>query len=156
MSLQKMLGNLTEEDVKEIARISQKKSIQRVSKAVLGDLDRDMLSRMISAYMVLKANGHTDSDFIKYLTTKETRKVLKLGFGAAGALLPSLLTDGEFRSLVMSTRRQMKKQKQEKEEEQRRAQKKLEEEPKNIAQIGPITVKAEPNANLSGSAEQTS
>jgi hypothetical protein len=156
MSLQKALGNLTEEDVREITRISQKKSIQRVSKTVLGDLDRDMLSRMISAYMVLKANGHTDSDFIKYLTTKETRKVLKLGFGAVGALLPSLLTDGEFRSLVMNTRRQMKKQKQEKEEEQRRAQKKLEEEPENVAQIGPMTVKADPNANLSGSAEETS
>ena len=137
------LGSISETDVEEIKRISTKKSIRKVSRAILQDLDRDMLARIIAAYLVLKANGHTDSDFTKYLTTKETGKTLKLGFGAAGAVLPSLLTDGEFRSLVMNTRKQMKAQKERKEEEQRKAQAKLESEPKNVAKVGPVTVKME-------------
>jgi hypothetical protein len=145
MSLQKMLGNVTDNDVREIERISRKGSIQKLSNTLLKDLNRDILSRMISSYMVLKANGHPDSDFAKYLTTKETKKVLKLGFGAAGTLLPSLLTDGEFRSLVMNTRKQMKRQKQESEQKQRRPQEKLADEPKNVAKIGPLTVKARPH-----------
>jgi hypothetical protein len=144
--LNKALGTVSEKDAEEINRISKKKSIQKVSNAVLEDLDREMLSRIISAYMVLKANGHTDADLVKYLATKETKKTLKLGFGAAGALLPSLLTDGEFRGLVMNTRKQMKRQKEEKEEEQRRPQKELESEPKNVTKVGPVTVKVDPNA----------
>jgi hypothetical protein len=143
-SLQKMLGNVTDEDVREIERISRKQSIQKLSNTLLKDLNRDLLSRMIAAYMVLKANGHNDADFAKYLTTKETKKLLKLGFGAASALLPSLLTDGEFRSLLMNTRKQMQRQKKESEAKQREPQQKLAEEPKNVVKIGPVTLKARP------------
>jgi hypothetical protein len=146
MSLSKVLNAVSEQDVREINRIASKKSIQKISKAMLEDLDRDMLARMISAYMVLKANGHPDNDMVKYLTTKETKKTLKLGFGAAGAVLPSLLTDSEFRALVSRTRKQMKRQKEEKEEEQRRTQQELEDKPKNVAKIGPVTVTVAPDA----------
>jgi hypothetical protein len=118
LSLTNAVGNVSELDVEEINRIAGKKSIQRVSKAVLEDLDRETLARIISAYMVLRANGHRDNDLIKYLTTKETKKALKLGFGAASAVLASLIGDAEFRSLVMGTRKQMKKQKELSEEEQ--------------------------------------
>jgi hypothetical protein len=144
MSFPINIGTLSNEDVRNIDRIARKKPIQKISNAVLEDLDRDSLARMISAYMVLKANGHTDADFLKYLTTKETKKVLKLGFGAAGAMLPSLLTDGEFRSLIMNTRKQMKRQKEEKEEEQREPQRRLEQEPKNETKVGPVKVTARP------------
>ncbi len=153
MSLQKALGNVSTRDVEEINRIARKKALQKISKTVLDDLDREMLSRMISAYMVLKANGHPDSDFVKYLTTKETRKVLKLGFGAAGAAGPAFLTDGEFRSLVLKTRKQMKKQKEKKEEEQRRPQQKLQNEPDNTAKMGPLKVTIQPGAIQTNSQE---
>lgn len=141
-----MLRNISKEDIEEIARISQKKSIRKLSKAVLDDLDREMLSRMICAYLVLKANGHPDGDFARYLITKETRKVMKLGFGTAGVLLPSLLTDGEFRSLVMNTRKQLNKQRKKREAEKKRLQEKLEEEPKNAIKIGGVTIRFSPNA----------
>ncbi len=84
MSSQKVLGNVTDGDVSEIERISRKQSIKKLSDTLLKDLNRELLSRMISAYMVLKANGHTDADVAKYLTTKESKKVLELGFGAGG------------------------------------------------------------------------
>jgi hypothetical protein len=102
---------------------------------------------------VLKANGHSDSEFVRYLTTKETKKVLKLGFGAAGAALPSFLLDGEFRSLVMKTRKQLKSQKQKAEDEQIQTQQKLMEVPKNVAKIGPVLVSANSAVFESGNTE---
>jgi hypothetical protein len=146
LSLQKVKGYVSDADVKEIKRLSQKKSLRKLSRVILEDLDRDTISRMMSAYLVLKANGHTDPDVIKYLTTKETKRALKIGFGAAGTVLPALLTDSEFRSLVMGTRKQMKKQKEMNDEKQRETQLALEKEPKNVQKVGPLTVKFQPGA----------
>ena len=114
-----MSSSISEEDVAEISRLAEKKSIMNISKALLEHLDRETLSRMMSSYLVLKAHGHPDKDFVNYLTTKETGKTFKLGFAAARAFLPAMLTDGELRDLVMSTRKQMNKEKEEKEYDER-------------------------------------
>jgi hypothetical protein len=135
------LSSISEADVLEIKRLASKKSIKKIAKELRKDLDRETLALIISAYLVLKANGHPDGDLMKYLTRKETRKTLKLGFEAGKAVLPALLTDGEFRSLVMNTRKQMKKQKQIKEEKQREPQQRVSSEPDNEAKIGPVKVK---------------
>ena len=124
----------------EIRRISQNKSIGKLSSAIRKDLDQKTLSKMVSAYLVLKANGHPDKDFVSFLTRKETKTTLKLGFKMATAVAPSLLTDGEFRSLVMGTRKQMKKEKQEKERKQREPQMEVEKAPKHRTKIGPVIV----------------
>ena len=133
------LSPITEADVAEINRISNNKSVRKLSAAIKKDLDKEMLSKMMAGYLVLKANGHPDSDFVRYLTRKETGSTLKLGFKMATAMAPSLLTDSEFRSLVRETRKQMKKEKQSREKKQREAQQQLEELPKN--KIGPVTVR---------------
>ncbi|MGI0092325.1 MAG: hypothetical protein ACREBS_11510 [Nitrososphaerales archaeon] len=133
---------LSDSDIAEIVRISEKKSIRRIVKGIRKDLDREMLSKMISAYLVLKANGHSDNEFANYLTRRETKKMLKLGFTASKSALPALLTDGEFRSLVINTRKQMKKHKGIQEEEQRRVQQEIAEKrsDKSVAKVGAVTV----------------
>lgn len=52
--------------------------------------------------------------------------------------------NGEFRSLLMNTRKQMQRQKKKNEAKQREPQQKLAKEPKKVAKIGPITVKERP------------
>ncbi len=135
---------ITETDKTEIRRISENRSIQRLSSAIRKDLDQKTLSKMISTYLVLKANGHPDKDFVTFLTRKETKTTMKLGFKMATAVAPSLLTDGEFRSLVMGTRKQMKKEKQEQERRQREPQKEVEKAPKHRTKIGPVTITESP------------
>ncbi len=104
----------------------------------------------MSAYLVLKANGHPDSDFVSYLTRKETGSTVKLGLKLAAAVGPSLLTDGEFRSLVMNTRKEMKREKQEKEQKQREPQMEAARAPKNRRKVGPVTVTMEKDAQKKG------
>jgi hypothetical protein len=104
---------LSEFDLAEIERISRKKSVRKVAHAVINSLDKDTLSTLISTFLVLKAHGHPDSDLIRYLATKKTGKTLKLGFKAGGPALSSIISDSEFRSLMLRARQQMNKQKQE-------------------------------------------
>jgi hypothetical protein len=131
---------VTEADKEKILRISNNKSIVKLSSALKKDLNKEVLTKMISAFLVLKANGHPDRDLVRYFTRREKKMSAKLGFKTAGTVAPSLLIDGEFRSLVMGTRRQMKHEKKEKEQRQRDTQKSLEKAPKNKARIGSRTI----------------
>jgi hypothetical protein len=104
---------LTETDIVEIVRISRKKSVRKIASTIIKDLDQETLGSLISAYLVLKAHGHPDSDLVKYLATNLTGKTLKLGLKAGGSTLPSIITDGELRSLMLQTRAQMNRKKNE-------------------------------------------
>ncbi|MHB8565601.1 MAG: hypothetical protein ACYC7D_04055 [Nitrososphaerales archaeon] len=127
--------SVTNADVLEIRRLSENKSIRKLSQDIRKDLDQETLSKLMSAYLVLKANGHSDSDFVNYLTRKQTGSTFKLGFKLAAAVAPSLLTDGEFRSLVMNTRKEMKKEKREKEQKQKEPQEEAAKAPKNRPKV---------------------
>jgi hypothetical protein len=100
---------LSPADLSEIERISRKKSVRKVSRTIIKDLDQEALSSLIASFIVLKAHGHSDSDFVKYVSTKSP--TLKLGIKAGTSILPQLLTDSELRSLIMKTREQINKQK---------------------------------------------
>jgi hypothetical protein len=117
-----------------------------MSDSILKDLDAETLAKMISAFLVLKANGHPDNDMVSFLMRKDTKTTMKLGFKMSASILPSLLTDSEFRSLVWGTYSQLKKQKERKNEKQRKPQKALAKAPKNRAKVGPVTVTVEPQA----------
>lgn len=145
---------ITDTDISEIRRISANKSIRKLSSAIRKDLDKETLAKMISAYLVLKANGHSDRDFVSYLTRKETKGTLKLGFKMALTMTPSLLTDHEFRSLVLGTRKQMKKEKEAKEQKQREPQLEATRTSKNRAKIGPLTVTVSSDAASEKEPEQ--
>jgi hypothetical protein len=90
---------LAAKDLEEIEKISRRKSVRRISRSILKDLDNETLSLIIAAYLELKANGHTDSDFLKYLSKKS--QVLKLGVKACASILPAMLADPYFTSLAI-------------------------------------------------------
>ena len=144
------MPQVSQTDLTEIRRISRKKSVRKLAKAVKADLDKETLSRMVSGYLVLKANGHPDSDFGKYLATKERSKTFRFAFKAAGSVLPSLLTDGEFRSLVMNTRKNMKRKSEEEQEKQREPQLQVAKAPDNAAKVGPVDVTIKRDAMAQG------
>ena len=100
---------LSEDDLKEIDRISGKKSVRKVSKTLLKDLDNRTLSLLIASYIVLKAKGHTDADFVKYVSRRST--ALKLGVMAGASIAPRLIVDREFRSLLAKTSKELNKKK---------------------------------------------
>ncbi|GEM_PF-2075070 len=94
---------ITPSDVDSIRRLSRKRAVKRISSTLLKKLNPEMLARLMAAYIVLKSNGHPDSDFVKYLVAKESRSIfLGIGFNLLVALSSSLLSDSEFRKLCYS------------------------------------------------------
>jgi hypothetical protein len=100
---------LSQADVAEIERLSRKKSVRKISRTIVKDLDNETLSTLMASFIVLKAHGHEDSDFVKYVAKKSS--TIKLGIKAGTAIGPQLLADGELRSLILQTRKQINKQK---------------------------------------------
>jgi hypothetical protein len=94
---------VTDEEVAQIKRLARSSSVLGLSDAVLRGLDEYTLSRIIAGYLYFKSNGRPDKDFAMYLGTKEIWSTLTIGLNVMGAVIPALLFDKEFRTLVMKT-----------------------------------------------------
>lgn len=85
----------------QIDRLEVSPSIMNLSQSVLRGLDEDTIARLMAAFLYLKSGGHPDSDFAKFIGTKEFWGTLTIGLNVMGAFIPAMLFDDEFRSLVM-------------------------------------------------------
>ncbi|MHB1908813.1 MAG: hypothetical protein ACYCQJ_08060 [Nitrososphaerales archaeon] len=92
---------ITKDEKIEIDRLEQSPSIINLSQSVLRGLDEDTVARLMSAFLYLKANNRPDSEFAKFMATKELWGTLTIGLNVMGAFIPAMLCDKEFRALVM-------------------------------------------------------
>ncbi len=94
---------VTDEEIRQIKRLSRSNWVLGISDAVLRSLDQTTISRMMAAYLYFKANGRQDKDFIGFITTKELWSTATIGLNVMGAVLPAMIFDKEFRILAMKT-----------------------------------------------------
>jgi hypothetical protein len=93
--------DITPNEKTQIERLQNSRSISKLSNSILRSLDEDTVSRLISAFLYLKARRHPDSDFAKFLGAKELMGTLTIGLNMMSAFIPAMIFDKEFRTLVM-------------------------------------------------------
>jgi hypothetical protein len=93
---------LGDSDAEEIQRLSSSPSFLRLTDSILASFDRDTLAEFLAGYLYFKSKGRTDSDFALFVMTKKFGKVIRIAMKVVAALIPGLLFDKEFRSVIFS------------------------------------------------------
>jgi hypothetical protein len=70
--------------------------------SILSSLDRDTFAEFLAGYLYFKSKGRTNSDFALFVLTKKFGKVIRIAMNVVAALIPGLLFDKEFRSVLLS------------------------------------------------------
>jgi hypothetical protein len=65
-------------------------------------LDRDTLAEFLAAYLFFKSRGRTNGDLALFVITKKFGKVVTMAMSVIVALIPGLLFDKEFRSVILA------------------------------------------------------
>jgi hypothetical protein len=65
-------------------------------------LDRITLAEFLAGYFYFKSKGKTNGDFALFVTTKKFGKVVTIAMHVIVALIPGLLFDKEFRSVILA------------------------------------------------------
>ena len=96
-------SNLSSSDEAEIQRLSSSPSFLRLADSILLSLDRDTLAELIAGYLYFKSRGRTNGDFAFFVATRKFRKGVTIAMNVIVALIPGLLFDKAFRSVIFTT-----------------------------------------------------
>ncbi len=91
-------------EVDELARVSSSPAMLRFADSILR-LDRETVAKLVAAYFYFKSLGETDRDFLFFLATKRTGTTLDVGSRLLPTLASGVLTDKDFRSLMLGIMR---------------------------------------------------
>lgn len=89
-------------DAEEIQRLSSSTSFLRLADSVLRSFDRDTLAEFIAGYLYFRSKGKTSVDFDSFLATRKFGKGFRITMNILAAVIPGLLLDGAFRSVVFA------------------------------------------------------
>lgn len=92
------LGN----EAEEIQKLASSQSFLRLADSLLVSLDRDTLSEFLAAYLYFKSKGETNLDFALFVATRKFGKAVTISMNVIAALIPGLLNDKAFRSVVFA------------------------------------------------------
>ena len=93
---------LSSADAREIQRLSSSPSFLRLADSVLASMDRDTLAELLAGYAYFRSEGRSNLDFALYFSTRRFGKTLTIGINMIAALIPGLLLDREFRSVIFA------------------------------------------------------
>ena len=71
--------------------------------SILLNVDRDTLAEFLAAYLYFNSKGRSNGDFAFFIVSKKPVKTASIALNVAAAILPDLLFDGTFRSLMLDT-----------------------------------------------------
>jgi hypothetical protein len=91
---------LSNSDAREIQRLASSPSFLRLADSILASIDRDMLAESLAGYTYFRSEERSNLDFVLYLATRRFGKTLTMGINIVAALVPGLVFDKEFRSLI--------------------------------------------------------
>jgi hypothetical protein len=74
----------------------------RLADSILISLDRETLAEFLAGYLYFKSKGRTNGDFAVFVMTKKFGKGVTIGMNVILGLLPGLLFDKEFRSVILA------------------------------------------------------
>lgn len=89
-------------DEAEIQRLSSSPSFLRLADSILLSLDRDTLAEFLAGYLYFKSKGRTNGDFAFFVATKKFGKGVTIAMNVIVALIPGLLFDKAFRSVIFA------------------------------------------------------
>jgi len=88
--------------VREIQRLSSSPSFLRLADSILASMDRDTLAELLAGYAYFRSEERSNRDFALYFVTRRFGKTLTFGINMVAALIPGLLFDKGFRSVIFS------------------------------------------------------
>jgi hypothetical protein len=88
--------------VREIKRLSSSPSFLRLADSILASMDRDTLAEALAGYAYFRSEERSNLDFALYFATRRFGKTLTIGINLIAALIPGLLFDKEFRSVIFA------------------------------------------------------
>jgi hypothetical protein len=65
-------------------------------------MDRNTLAEVLAGYAYLRSEERSNFDFALYFVTRRFGKALTIGINMIAALIPGLLFDKEFRSIIFA------------------------------------------------------
>lgn len=93
-------SELSDSDAQEIQRLSSSPSFLRLADSILTSFDRDTLAEFLAGYLYFESKGGSRSDYARFLLTKKFGKGIRITMKILAALIPGLLFDKAFRSVV--------------------------------------------------------
>jgi hypothetical protein len=70
--------------------------------SILLSLDRDTLAEFLAGYLYFKSKGRTNGDLALFVMTKKFGKGVTIAMNIVAALIPGLLFDKTFRSVILT------------------------------------------------------
>lgn len=70
--------------------------------SILKGFDRDTLAEFLAGYLYFKSKGRTNGDFALFVMTKKFGKGVAIAMNIVAALIPGLLFDKTFRSVILT------------------------------------------------------
>jgi hypothetical protein len=92
---------VTSSDVAEIQNLSASPYFLKLTNSILQNMDRDTLAEFLAGYLYFKSNGRSNNDFTFYLATKKFPKLAMIAMNVLAVILPGLLLDKAFRSVIL-------------------------------------------------------
>ena len=74
----------------------------RLADSILLSLDRDTLAELLASYLYFRSKGRTNGDFAVFVVTKKFGKGVTIAMNVILALIPGLLFDKAFRSVILT------------------------------------------------------
>jgi hypothetical protein len=74
----------------------------RLADSILLSLDRNTLAELLASYLYLRSKGRTNGDFALFVITKRFGKAVTIAMNVILALIPGLLFDRAFRSVILT------------------------------------------------------
>lgn len=93
--------NTEAHDSAEIERISSSPAMLRLTDSFLS-LEREDASRVFTAFLYFKSARRSNRDFLQFLVTRQFSSSINIGFDILPALLSGLISDREFRTLILA------------------------------------------------------
>ncbi len=97
-----MLKKHDQEDLVEIERIASSAAMLRLTDSIL-NLDRDDVSRIITAYIHFKSRGRPNRDFLSFVATMQLKSSINISLNILPSLIAGFLSDRDFRELAFTT-----------------------------------------------------
>ncbi len=98
----KTRSELGDSDAEEIQRLTSSPSFLRLADSIHISFDRDTLAEFLAGYLYFKSKGRTNGDFAFFVMTKKLGKGVTIAMNIVAALIPGLLFDKTFRSVILT------------------------------------------------------
>jgi hypothetical protein len=89
-------------DAEQIQRLATSASFIRLANSILRSFDRDTLAEFLAGYLYFESKGGSRGDYARFLMTENFGKGIRITMNILAALIPGLLFDKAFRSVILA------------------------------------------------------